>query len=128
KASSRGTGKRPGTARQGGGRGYSLFLKMGSQNARAVFRLAAPVLGAACANAVPPRISSISLRGDAPDLSLRGVAFARLSEGRVVARGNAERLDYRRAGATREAVRGRAVIHPDPGSRAAAFGSVRFVA
>ena len=27
-----------------------------------------------------------------------------------------------------EAVRGGAVIHPDPGSRAAAFGSVRFVA
>jgi hypothetical protein len=101
---------------------------MGSQKARAVFRVVAPVLVAACGNAVPPRISSISLRDDAPDLSLRGVAFARLSEGRVVARGNAERLDYRRAGARMEAVRGGAVIYPQPGSRLAAFGSVRFIA
>ena len=101
---------------------------MGSQNARAVFRVVAPILVAACGTALPPRISSISLRDDAPDLSLRGVAFARLAEGRVVARGNAERLDYRRAGARMEAVRGGAVIHPDPGTGVAPFGSVRFVA
>src|SRR2546430_17438643 len=100
---------------------------MGSQNARAVFRVVAPILVAACGTALPPRISSISLRDDAPDLSLRGVAFARLAEGRVVARGNAERLDYRRGGARMEAVRGGAAIDPDPGTRIAAVGSLRFI-
>src|SRR5205823_12340446 len=42
----------------------------------------------------------------------------------------AERLDYRRAGARMEAVRGGAVIDPDPGIGIgiAAFGSVRFIA
>src|SRR2546430_17084388 len=95
---------------------------MGSQNARAVFRVVAPILVAACGTALPPRISSISLRDDAPDLSLRGVAFARLAEGRVVARGNAERLDYRRAGARMEAVRGGAGIPPGPGNRVPPVG------
>ena len=104
------------------------FLQMGSQNARAVLRVVAPVLVAACSSGVPPRISSISLRDDAPDLSLRGVAFARLAEGRVVARGNAERLDYRRAGARMQAEHGGAVIFPEASSRLAALGSIQFVA
>ena len=87
--------------------------------------MVALVLGAACGNPATPEISSTSLPADAPDLSLAGVAFARLTEGRVTARGNAERLDYRRAGARLEASRGGAVIQPPP---PAPFGSVRFVA
>ena len=98
---------------------------MGSQNASAKLPIVALILGAACGNPATPRISSNSLPVDAPDLSLSGVAFARLTEGRVSARGTAERLDYRRAGARLEATRGGAVIHSSPPS---AFGSVRFVA
>src|ERR687885_669201 len=103
-------------------------MQMGSQNARAVFRVVAPVLVAACSNSLPPRISSLSLREDAPDLSLSGVAFARLAEGRVVARGNADRLDYRRTGARMQAAHGGAVIFPEASSRLSALGSIRFVA
>src|SRR5919201_1052527 len=101
---------------------------MGSQNSRAVFRVVAPVLALACGNTVSPQISSISVHDDAPDLSLQGVAFARLAEGRVVARGNAQRLDYRRAGARMQAEHGGAVIFPDASSRLSALGSVRFIA
>jgi hypothetical protein len=99
---------------------------MGSQNVRAVLQVVAPVLVAACGSPVPSRISSISLREDAPDLSLSEVAFARLAEGRVVARGNADRLDYRRAGARMQAEHGGAIIFPEPSSRLAALGSIRF--
>ncbi|HET7785772.1 MAG TPA: hypothetical protein VFL36_07365 [Myxococcales bacterium] len=56
------------------------------------------------------------------------MAFARLSEGRVVARGNAERLDYRRTGGRLEAVNGAAAVNPQPGSGLAEFGTVRFSA
>src|SRR2546430_15105636 len=100
---------------------------MGTKIALSFFGVVAPILGAACGTALPPRISSISLRDDAPDLSLRGVAFARLAEGRVVARGNAERLDYRRAGARMEAGRGGGGVPPGPGDRGAAVGAGRFV-
>jgi hypothetical protein len=98
---------------------------MGSQNASARFRVVALVLGAACGNAPTPEISSTSLPVETPDLSLSGVAFARLTEGRVSARGTAERLDYRRPGARLEASRGTALVDPAP---PAPFGSVRFVA
>ncbi|HET9754084.1 MAG TPA: hypothetical protein VFP52_14020 [Myxococcales bacterium] len=56
------------------------------------------------------------------------MAFARLSEGRVVARGNAERLDYRRTGGRLEAVNGAAALYPQPGSGLAEFGTMRFSA
>jgi hypothetical protein len=56
------------------------------------------------------------------------VAFARLSEGQVVARGTAERLDYRRAGGRVVASGGSAIVHPSPGSGLAPFGTVRFAA
>jgi hypothetical protein len=98
---------------------------MGSQNASARFGVVALVLGAACGNGTTPEISSISAPAEAPDLSLSGVAFARLADGRLAARGTAERLDYRRAGGRLEASRGGAVIQP---SASSAFGSVRFVA
>src|SRR5438270_7300063 len=101
---------------------------MGSQNASAASGVMALALAAACGNAVSPQISPVSTPADAPDLSLQGVALARLSEGRMVARGTADRLDYHRAGALLQASHGGGVIQPEPGSRLAALGSVRFVA
>src|SRR5437762_538397 len=66
---------------------------MGSQNVRAVLGVLVPALAWGCGNSANPPVSSIS-SPDVPDLSLQGVAFARLSEGQVVARGTAARLDH----------------------------------
>jgi hypothetical protein len=101
---------------------------MGSQTASAVLGVVALALAASCGNAISPQISAISTPADAPDLSLHGVALARLSEGRIVARATADRLDYQRAGARLQASRGSCIIQPDPGSRLAVFGSLHFVA
>jgi hypothetical protein len=101
---------------------------MGSQNGSAITGVVAFALAAGCGNAVTPQISPISTPADAPDLSLQGVALARLSEGRIVARGTADRLDYHRAGARLQASRGGGIVQPEPGSRLAAFGSLRFTA
>ena len=65
---------------------------------------------------------------DAADLSLHGVAFARLSEGRVVARGTATQLDYRRAGGRLIASNGNATMVPEPGTGLASFGAIHFTA
>jgi hypothetical protein len=84
---------------------------------------------AACTgNPVVTTISSISPPGDAPDLSLSEVAFARLSEGRVVSRGTAEHVDYRRAGGRVLATEGAATIVPDARSGLAPFGTLHFTA
>jgi hypothetical protein len=99
---------------------------MGSQSATPVFAVLALAFTAACGKTVDAPVSSFSTPVDTPDLSLTSVAFARLSEGRVVARGNAERLDYRRAGGRLEAVDGAAAINPEPGSGLADFGTIRF--
>jgi hypothetical protein len=104
------------------------FLQMGSQSVRAVLLVLALALAAGCGNSANPSVSFISLPADGPDLSLQGVAFARLSEGQVVARGTAERLDYRRAGGRLVASRGSAIVHPEPGSALASFGTIRVVA
>lgn len=101
---------------------------MGSQSASPVFPALALAFAAACGKAADAPVSSFSTPVDAPDLSLTSVAFARLAEGRVVARGNAERLDYRRTGGRLEAVDGAAAINPQPGSGLAEFGTVRFSA
>jgi hypothetical protein len=66
-----------------------------------------------------------SLPSDTPDLSLRSVAFARLSEGRVVARGNFETVGYFRSGGRLTASRGAAVLEPEPGTGLASFGNIR---
>ena len=73
-------------------------------------------------------ISHTSTPSDAPDLSLKGVAFARLSEGRVVARGTAEHLDYRRAGGRLVATTGAASMEPEAGTGLASFGTLYFAA
>jgi hypothetical protein len=51
-----------------------------------------------------------------------------LSEGRVVARGIAERLDYRRSGGRLLAFSGSAMIYPLPGAKLAPLGPLRFTA
>lgn len=101
---------------------------MGSQSASTVFPALALALAAACGKTADAPVSSFSTPVDAPDLSLTSVAFVRLSEGRVVARGNAERLDYRRTGGRLEAVNGAAAVYPQPDSRLAEFGTMRFSA
>jgi hypothetical protein len=73
-------------------------------------------------------MSDISPHTDAPDLSLRGVAFARLSEGRVVARGTFESVGYVRPGSRLTALKGTASLEPEPGSAFASWGTVRVVA
>ena len=101
---------------------------MGSQNASTLIYAIALAFGGACGKPTDASVSSVSLPGDAPDLSLTSVAFARLSEGRVVARGNAEQLDYRRTGGRLVATNGGGVIHPEPGTGLAEFGVLRFSA
>jgi hypothetical protein len=101
---------------------------MGSQTASAVSGVIALALAAGCGKPENPTISPISLPEDAPDLSLRGVAFARLSEGRVVSRGTAEQLDYRRSGGRMRASYGAATIYPQPGTNLASLGVTRFIA
>jgi len=101
---------------------------MGSQSASTVFPALALALGAACGNAADAPVSSLSTPVATPDLSLTSVAFARLSEGRVVARGNAQRLDYRRTGGRLEATDGAAALYPEPGSGLAEFGMLQFTA
>jgi hypothetical protein len=59
---------------------------------------------------------------------LQGVAFARLSDGRVVARGTTERLDYRRAGGRLAASDAGAMIYPEPGTGLSTFGALHLVA
>ena len=49
---------------------------------------------------------------EAPDVQLRGVAFVRLSEGRVVARGTAQSASYRRSGGKLLAHQGAVVLAP----------------
>lgn len=105
--------------------GDSLSLQMRSQSAT----LLALSLGAACAGKpATPQMSSFSPPANSPDLSLQGVAFARLSEGRVVARGTASHLDYRRAGGGLVASRADGILEPEPGSGLAPFGTLHFTA
>jgi hypothetical protein len=65
---------------------------------------------------------------NAPDLSLRGVAFARTADGRVTARGTAVHLDYRRAGGQLNAEVTAMTLVPQAGSRLATFGLLHFAA
>jgi len=87
-----------------------------------------PVALAACGKAVPAGMSAVSTHMDAADLSLRGVAFARVSEGRMVARGIAARVDYRRAGGRMDGSQAILEIVPEPGTDLASYGNLRFQA
>src|SRR5258708_15918235 len=82
--------------------------------------------GVACmGNSAAPVISQISTpvaaSSEAPDVGLGGVAFARLWEGRLVARGTAEHLDYRRAGGRLIATDSETTLMPEPGTGLASF-------
>jgi hypothetical protein len=90
--------------------------------------VAASAIAACTGNPVVTTISNTSTPRDAPDLSLREVAFARLSEGRVVARGTAEHVDYRRAGGRVLATDGDATMVPEARSGLAPFGTLHFTA
>ena len=101
---------------------------MGSQSAKICFSGVALAFAAACGEPADALVSSLSTPADAPDLSLTAVSFARLSDGRVVARGNAARLDLRRAGGRLQAAQGGGTIYPESGSRLAEFGTLQFAA
>jgi len=73
-------------------------------------------------------MSVVSTPADAADLSLSRVAFARISEGRLVARGTADRLDYKRAGGRMHADRMAAQVLPQSGTGLAALGVLRLAA
>jgi hypothetical protein len=82
-------------------------------------------LVAACSGGSSSSLTTLnSTSNDAPDLSLKGVAFARLSEGRVVSRGTAKSVDYRREGGRLVATSGSATILPDSGTELASFGAL----
>src|SRR5262245_26811535 len=65
---------------------------------------------------------------DAPDLTLHEVAFARLSDGRVAARGTARVLAYQRASGRLDARIAASSLFPEQGSPAGMFGEVRVTA
>jgi hypothetical protein len=73
-------------------------------------------------------MSDISTLPVAPDLSLRTVAFARLSQGRMVARGTFDSVNYVRAGGWLDGSRGAAVLEPEPGTGFASFGALHVTA
>ena len=99
------------------------YLQMRSQ----FFITVGAALAVACTEkAVAPVMSVTSTHEAAPDLSLERVAFARISEGRVVARGTADRLDYRRAGGRVTAADGSAYMEPTKGY--ASYGILHFTA
>ena len=58
-------------------------------------------------------------------MALHEVAFARLADGRVTARGTANELGYRRAGGRLDADVGFATLYPEPSSGYAIFGAVQ---
>jgi len=101
---------------------------MGSQRVTVLGGWVALALAWACSQPTNPAVSAISAPLDAPDLSLLGVAFARSSEGQVVARGTAERLDYQRPGGRVRASRASAIIYPEEGTGLATLGTVRVLA
>lgn len=101
------------------------YLQMRSQIAIAVLASWAAASAVGCGEPNVSVDAPVSLPVDAPDLALRGVAFARLADGRVVARGTAERLDYTRAGGRLVASLAAASIVPDPGSQLSSLGTLR---
>src|SRR5439155_7007491 len=85
-------------------------------------------LGALATACGSPTMSHVSPPDDAPDLDLNGVAFARLLEGRVVARGTFDSVGYLRPGGRLNALRGTATLEPEAGTAFASWGTVHVVA
>jgi hypothetical protein len=70
-------------------------------------------------------VSAPSLPTESPDLALSDVAFVRLSEGRIAARGTARELLYRRSGGRLDARTAWTTLHPDPDTGSAMFGEIQ---
>ena len=84
---------------------------------------AAALLLGCGAGTAPPDVSDPSPPAEAPDLTLHQVAFARLSDGRVVARGTARELAYHRtAGGRLDGQTAVAALYPEQGTGYAMFG------
>lgn len=105
--------------------GASVTLQMWSHRTSALCLLASAV---ACGQAGDPAGSASSTPGDAPDLALSAVAFARLSDGRLVARGTARTLDYRRQGGRMVAADAAITLEPAGNPGFASFGAMRLQA
>ena len=117
------------------------FLQMRSQFDSPVFAALLAGLALGCGNRPAQTLSSVSIpepagslrrltgpaEGD-PDLTLSSVEFARLSDSRVVARGTAEQLDYRRSGGRMVAARATVSLEAQPGTALAALGDLHVVA
>lgn len=101
------------------------FLQMRSQ---LYIALGVAAAGLGCGHPAILPGNAASKPVDAPDLTLARVAFARLSEGRVVARGTASSLEYRRQGGALAASDGRVTLEPDSGTRLASFGTLHLTA
>jgi hypothetical protein len=90
---------------------------------------AALLLGCGGRNAPPiQQVSDHSPPAEAPDLTLRDVAFARLSDGRVAARGTAREVAYRRAGGRLDGQVAVATLYPEQGTGYGMFGEVLLTA
>jgi lipopolysaccharide export system protein LptC len=89
---------------------------------------AALFLGCGGTRAPSQDLSDHSSPAAAPDLTLHDVAFARLTDGRVAARGTARVLDYYRAGGRLAATVAAASLHPDADTGYAMFGDLQLAA
>ena len=89
---------------------------------------AALLLGCGPRRAPSADVSDRSPPAEAPDLTLHDVAFARLSDGRVAARGTAREMVYRRAGGRLDGRVAVATLYPEPGTGYAMFGEVLLTA
>ena len=86
---------------------------------------AALLVGCGGQTASSLNVSDPSLPSHVPDLVLHDVAFARLADGRVTARGTATELGYRRAGGRLDAATALATLYPEPSTGYAMFGAVQ---
>jgi len=89
---------------------------------------AALLLGCGGRPAPSVDVSDPSPPPETPDLTLHEVAFARLSDGRVAARGTARVFDYQRAGGRLDAQVAAATLSPESSSGYGIFGAVRLTA
>ena len=106
------------------GLGCYCCLQMWSQFATAS-AAAALLLGCEAKQAALLDVSDPSTPSDSPDLLLHQVAFARLADGRVRARGTATELGYRRAGGRLDAQLPAATLYPEPSTGYSMFGDVQ---
>src|SRR5229473_146132 len=89
---------------------------------------AALFLGCGGRPAPSVELSDPSPPPEEPDLTLHEVAFARLSDGRVAARGTARVLAYQRAGGRLDARIAAATLYPESRAGYGMFGDVRLTA